>query len=75
MNPIVATFVSRDEQGALMKALARLVLLSTDEKQIFVHSGHNMDVDAPNDVTAVIRDVVEGPASRKAIEFSCIVRN
>jgi pimeloyl-ACP methyl ester carboxylesterase len=37
---------------------ARLVLLSTDGKQIFVHSGHNMQLEAPDDVTAAIRDVV-----------------
>jgi len=38
---------------------ARLVQLSTNGKQIIVHSGHNMDLEAPDDVAAAIRLVVE----------------
>jgi pimeloyl-ACP methyl ester carboxylesterase len=38
---------------------AKLTLLSTNSKQIFVHSGHNMDLEAPDDVAAAIREVVE----------------
>jgi hypothetical protein len=38
---------------------AKLVQLSTNSKQIIVHSGHNMDLEAPDDVTAAIRLVVE----------------
>jgi pimeloyl-ACP methyl ester carboxylesterase len=37
---------------------AKLALLSTDSKQVTVHSGHNMELEAPDDVTAAIRDVV-----------------
>ncbi len=36
-----------------------LVHLSSNSKQIIVHSGHNMEVEAPDDVTAAIREVVE----------------
>ncbi len=38
---------------------AKLTLLSTNSKQVIVHSGHNMDLEAPDDVTAAIREVVE----------------
>jgi len=38
---------------------AKLTLLSTNSKQVIVHSGHNMELQAPEDVTAVIREVVE----------------
>jgi pimeloyl-ACP methyl ester carboxylesterase len=38
---------------------AKLAQLSTNSKQIIVHSGHNMELDAPDDVTAAIRRVVE----------------
>jgi hypothetical protein len=37
----------------------KLALLSTNSKQVIVHSGHNMELEAPDDVTAAIRDVVE----------------
>jgi pimeloyl-ACP methyl ester carboxylesterase len=37
----------------------KLVQLSSNSKQIIVHSGHNMDVEAPDEVTAAIRLVVE----------------
>jgi pimeloyl-ACP methyl ester carboxylesterase len=38
---------------------AKLTLLSTNSKQVIVHSGHNMELQAPDDVTATIREVVE----------------
>jgi pimeloyl-ACP methyl ester carboxylesterase len=38
---------------------AKLTLLSTNSKQVIVHSGHNMELEAPDDVTAAIREVVE----------------
>lgn len=38
---------------------AKLSLLSSSGKQIVVHSGHNMEVEAPDEVTAAIRQVVE----------------
>lgn len=38
---------------------AMLVRLSSNSRQIIVHSGHNMDLEAPEDVAAAIRLVVE----------------
>lgn len=38
---------------------AKLVLLSANSKQIIVHSGHNMDLEAPDKVAAAIRQLVE----------------
>lgn len=38
---------------------AKLVQLSNNSKQIIVHSGHNMDLEAPDEVTAAIRLVAE----------------
>jgi pimeloyl-ACP methyl ester carboxylesterase len=38
---------------------AKLALLSANSRQVIVHSGHNMDLEAPGDVTAAIREVVE----------------
>jgi pimeloyl-ACP methyl ester carboxylesterase len=37
---------------------AKLAQLSTNSKQIIVHSGHNMELEAPAEVTAAIRQVV-----------------
>ena len=37
---------------------AKLVLLSSNSKQIIVHSGHNMNLEAPEDVSNAIRKVV-----------------
>lgn len=42
---------------------AKLAKLSTNGKQIFVHSGHNMDLEAPDDVTAAVRLVVNAARS------------
>jgi pimeloyl-ACP methyl ester carboxylesterase len=38
---------------------ARLALLSNNSKQIIVQSGHNMELEAPVEVSAAIRQVVE----------------
>ena len=38
---------------------AKLVQLSFNSKQIFINSGHNMDLEAPEEVTAAIREMVE----------------
>lgn len=38
---------------------AKLTLLSANSRQVVVHSGHNMNLEAPDDVTAAIREVVE----------------
>jgi hypothetical protein len=38
---------------------AMLVKLSTNSKQVIVKSGHNMDLEAPEDVMSAIRMVVE----------------
>jgi len=42
---------------------AKLAKLSSNSKQIVVHSGHNMDLEAPDDVTAAIRLVVNAVRS------------
>ena len=38
---------------------ANLLLLSSQSRQIIIHSGHNMNLEAPEDVTAAIREVVD----------------
>ena len=38
---------------------AKLALLSTNSKQIIIRSGHNMELQAPGDVTAAIPELVE----------------
>jgi pimeloyl-ACP methyl ester carboxylesterase len=43
---------------------ANLVLLSTNSKQVFVDSGHNMNLEAPADVAAAIHQVVEAARYR-----------
>ncbi len=37
---------------------AKLALLSTNSKQVKVHSGHNMELEAPDEVSAAIREMV-----------------
>jgi pimeloyl-ACP methyl ester carboxylesterase len=39
---------------------AKLAQLSTNSRQILVHSGHNMELEAPDEVVAAIREVVQG---------------
>ena len=43
---------------------ANLALLSSNSRQVIVHSGHNMDLEAPDDVAAAIRDVVNAVRHR-----------
>jgi pimeloyl-ACP methyl ester carboxylesterase len=38
---------------------AKLTLLSNNGRLVMVRSGHNMEIDAPDDVTAAIREVVQ----------------
>ena len=46
---------------------AKLALLSTNSKQIVVHSGHNMELEAPDEVSAAIRRVVEAVRHRSKL--------
>jgi len=46
---------------------AKLALLSTNSKQVVVHSGHNMELQAPDDVGAAIRSVVEAVRHRRKL--------
>jgi pimeloyl-ACP methyl ester carboxylesterase len=46
---------------------AKLTKLSSNSKQIFVHSGHNMDLEAPDDVTAAIRLVVNAARNHSKV--------
>ncbi|MBV8865648.1 MAG: hypothetical protein JO210_09675, partial [Acidobacteriaceae bacterium] len=43
---------------------AKLVLLSSNGKQVIVHSGHNMNLEAPEDVSNAIREVVSAVRAR-----------
>ena len=47
---------------------AMLVKLSSNRKQVIVKSGHNMDLEAPEEVTAAIRTVVEAVRKEAAAE-------
>jgi pimeloyl-ACP methyl ester carboxylesterase len=46
---------------------AKLARLSTDSKQIIIHSGHNMELEAPADVSAAIRKLVEAVRQNKSL--------
>jgi len=37
---------------------AKLLVLSSNSKQVILHSGHNMNLEAPEDVSNAIREVV-----------------
>jgi len=52
-----------------LEGQAKLVLLSANSKQIIVQSGHNMELEAPDDVTAAIREVVEVARKRGTLLF------
>ena len=39
---------------------AKLAQLSTNSRQILVHSGHNMELEAPDEIVAAIREVAQG---------------
>jgi pimeloyl-ACP methyl ester carboxylesterase len=45
-------------EKARKEGQASLRLLSSDHKQVFVHSGHNMHLEAPTEVTEAVREVV-----------------
>lgn len=47
---------------------ARLALLSKNHKQIILHSGHNMNLEAPADITAAVREVVEAIRNKSNLE-------
>src|SRR5205814_2331253 len=47
---------------------AKLLLLSSNSKQVIVYSGHNMNLEAPEEVSNAIREVVSAvrhPGERK----------
>ena len=46
---------------------ASLVRLSSNSTQVIVHSGHNMELEAPEDVVAAIRRVVEAVRQHKPL--------
>jgi len=46
---------------------AKLALLSTNSKRMIVHGGHNMELEAPDDVAAAIRSVVEAVRHRSKL--------
>ena len=46
---------------------AKLVQLSSDSKQVIVHSGHNMNLEAPGDVSAAIEEVVNAVRHRRRL--------
>jgi hypothetical protein len=49
---------------------AKLVLLSSNSKQVIVHSGHNMNLEAPEDVTNAIREVVNAVRHHRRLKKS-----
>jgi len=46
---------------------ARLARLSTNSKHLIIHSGHNMELEAPADVTAAIRRIVQTVQRNKSL--------
>jgi hypothetical protein len=44
-----------------------LVTLSTNSKQVIVKSGHNMELEAPDEVSAAIRKVVEAVRNKRKL--------
>jgi pimeloyl-ACP methyl ester carboxylesterase len=46
----------------------QLALLSTNHKQVIVHSGHNMNLEAPVDVTIAVREVVEAIRNKSRLD-------
>lgn len=49
---------------------AKLVLLSSNSKQVVVRSGHNMNLEAPEDVSNAIREVVESVRQKRIDRIS-----
>jgi pimeloyl-ACP methyl ester carboxylesterase len=49
---------------------AKLVLLSSNSKQIILHSGHNMNLEVPEEVSNAIREVVNAVRHRERLRTS-----
>lgn len=47
---------------------AKLVQLSRNSKQVIVHSGHNMELEAPDEVTTAIREMVDVLRTHKPLQ-------
>jgi hypothetical protein len=47
---------------------AKLVQLSTDSRQVLVHSGHNMNLEAPDVVAGSIHEMVASVRSRRSVK-------
>lgn len=47
---------------------AKLVLLSSNSNQVLVHSGHNMNLEAPEDVSNAIREVVNAVRHHRRLQ-------
>jgi hypothetical protein len=47
---------------------AKLVLLSSNSKQVIVHSGHNVNLEAPEGVSNAIREVVNAVRHHRRLE-------
>ncbi len=50
-----------------MEGQAMLARLSTNSKHIIIRSGHNMELEAPGDVIAAIRQMVEAVRQKKSL--------
>jgi pimeloyl-ACP methyl ester carboxylesterase len=46
----------------------KLVLLSSNSKQVLVHSGHNMNLEAPEDVSKAIREAVNAVRHHRRLQ-------
>ncbi len=51
-----------------LESQIKLTLLSTNSKQVIVNSGHNMELEAPDAVTAAIRQATEAVRSNRKLE-------
>jgi pimeloyl-ACP methyl ester carboxylesterase len=49
---------------------AKLVLLSSNSKRVIVHSGHNINLEAPEDVSNAIREVVNAVRHQRRLKTS-----
>jgi pimeloyl-ACP methyl ester carboxylesterase len=49
---------------------AKLALLSSNSKQVIVHSGHNMNLEAPEEVSNAIREVVNAVRHHERLKTS-----
>jgi pimeloyl-ACP methyl ester carboxylesterase len=53
---------------------AKLVLLSSNSKQVIVHTGHNVNLEAPGDVSNAVREVVNAVRHRGTLASGWEVR-